>query len=70
MPTWTTEELKKLRTKADELGLDEVDDLIHDLFSAEASDVNNGGLDEQLEVLIGKWGYQATLEAIEKDAAE
>jgi len=37
---------------------DELDDLVHDAKAAEASDVNNAGVDAQLEYLLEANGEQ------------
>jgi hypothetical protein len=66
--------IRDLIELADKNGLaeDALDETVHDLASAEAARVNNGGTDEQIEYLVTKDG-PARVRAIEKiirDAAE
>jgi hypothetical protein len=52
----------RLTNKADAAGLvaEDLDDLIHDLASSVAADVNNGGLEDQLRYLVDGIGAQHT----------
>lgn len=43
-----------------------LDDLVHDLASSEASQVNNGGLAAQIPFLLRHLGVEATVAAIEE----
>jgi hypothetical protein len=56
------EQIERLTDKADAAGLaaEDLDDLVHELASSVASDVNNGGLEEQLMYLVDGIGAQQT----------
>ena len=46
--------LRKLKEKIMDMGGAEVlDDLVHDVSHEKASEINNGGVDDQLDYLIG-----------------
>lgn len=50
--------IERLVTRAKELGLQpkDLDGLVHDAFSAPASEINNGGLEQQIAFLVDKHG--------------
>jgi len=54
--------VERLMDKADAAGLqpEDLDDLVHDLASSVAADVNNGGLEDQLRYLVDGIGAQHT----------
>lgn len=56
----------KTLIKARGLKAEDLDDLIHDVASEQASRVNNEGLEAQLEFLISRIGYDDTGDEIEK----
>lgn len=43
---------------------DYFDETIHDLFSARASNVNNGGFTSQLNCMLEQWGEDDTRKAV------
>ncbi len=43
-----------------------LDDLVHDVASSEASQVNNGGLTAQIPFLLRQLGFEAAIAAIEE----
>jgi hypothetical protein len=59
-------ETTRLLEKAEEMGLqaEQLDDLVHDAASQEASGVNNGGLSDQVEYLVRHWGLQEAEQAL------
>lgn len=46
------QEVKRLAELAEELGVDELDDEVHDVFSVRASKINNQGLEAQIKALL------------------
>lgn len=63
--------LSNLQKLAQDLGLksDDLDETVHDLVSKQASSINNGGLDEQVEFLVGEVGEKEA-EKILRDIAK
>jgi hypothetical protein len=43
-----------------------LDDIVHDMKSAEASDINNGGAKAQVEYIIESLGEEAGIKKIEE----
>ena len=54
--------VNRLTTKAESAGLEpeDLDEIVHELASSFAADVNNGGLEEQLAYLVEGLGAQHT----------
>ena len=46
-----------------------LDDLVHDLASNPASDINNGGMESQIRFILEEMGEEAGCEAIKKAMA-
>jgi hypothetical protein len=61
-----------LLAKAETAGLkaEDLDEIVHELASSIAADVNNEGMDGQLAYLIGQIGVQGTAKQIERLAEE
>jgi hypothetical protein len=54
--------LDLLREQVDELKIqgEDLDELVHEMKAQEASDINNDGIDTQLEALFCAYGYDET----------
>jgi ribulose bisphosphate carboxylase small subunit len=54
----TREQIKRITEKiaANNGAQDSIDDVVHDIFSGMASDINNSGIKNQVEFLLGQ-GY-------------
>jgi len=42
----------------------DLDDLVHDAKSEEASDINNQGIESQVQYLVDSWGWKEAVKAI------
>ena len=64
VPPW----LKRLVNKADSAGLqpEDLDEMVHDLVSGIAADINNEGVDGQIKYLVKEMGAQDTERQIDK----
>src|SRR5271157_3958780 len=60
--------VERLVNKADSAGLqaEDLDEMVHDLVSGVASDINNGGLEEQVKYLVEGLGAQDTERQIDE----
>ena len=61
------DQTSQLVKRAGQCGLrpDDLDDLVHDAASQDASAVDNDGLESQIEYLIEQWGFEETQKALE-----
>lgn len=64
--------ISSLEKLCDELNIDsmDLDDVVHDAVSGWASDANNGGMPDQLKLLIMLWGHEGTVNYLENFADE
>lgn len=61
-------EVRKIRDLAVKHGVNALfDDLVADCMAKQASDINNGGADEQIYYLLGQLGYDELRRQIEED---
>jgi hypothetical protein len=62
------EQIERLTDKADAAGLqpEDLDDLVHEFAASIASDVNNGGLEDQIAYLVAGLGAQHTERQIDE----
>ena len=60
--------MERLADKADKAGLqpEDLDEMVHELASSIASDTNNGGVDEQVKLLVKEMGAQQTERQIDE----
>ena len=60
-------EVDRLCNRAESAGLEaeDLDNLVHDLASSIASDINNSGMDEQIAYLVGEMGDKAVEKQID-----
>ena len=65
-------EMKAMLGKVKELDLaeDALDDVVHDVMSAAASNANNEGFEGQCELLVKQCGLYPALEVLEQTAKE
>jgi hypothetical protein len=61
-----------LQCQADGLSAGDLDDVVHDILAAKASDINNGGRDEQLAFLLEELGEEEAIQVVNeaKDQSE
>ncbi|MGY1969643.1 hypothetical protein ACW9HH_35940 [Nocardia gipuzkoensis] len=72
LPDPEQSEVQRLNELAESLGIDseDLDDHLHDAISRTASDINNGGLEKQVQALIEHLGPRETEDIIRAAAAE
>ena len=58
-------DLKQLMDER-KLKAEDLDGLVHDIYSRKASDLNNYGVDEQLEFLMQELGYYELRKELER----
>ena len=60
--------VERLVNKAESAGLksEDLDEMVHDLVSGVASDINNGGLEDQVKYLVAGLGTQDTERQIDE----